>query len=627
MQLAVSTSQNHTMMRRRRNVWYSVKDGNWEDPNVWVSNALDKRSFVCPQYGDEVHIMHTVDYGNSFISGSWVPTVLSAVSTYNYLIGNLFIHQTGKLTATRIANQNNLIVTGNLQCDGTIDFSTAVNAITIWIKGVNNWINNWLPGTQSTIFYYGAGDFAIMPLTYYNLEIGNIGTKSLTADLTVNGTLTIDSAVLGASSSILELGAFNYIGNATAIAGKLSKTSGTGTVTFNGLTTVSGVVAFTGNPIINMYGGLSGDTRNGINFGNNTFNILANQSWNFTTASNNPSSIGTNNFLIASGKTLTLSPFGGTGNAGGWINSGSVNGVDGTSVLNVDGTYGYGNSNSPMSTGMFNYNHSGTSKIYVAAGVTMALAQTSFYDLETGGTVTAIGDTTVSHNCNIDAGSLQLSTYNFSVSGITTLAGALNKSGGGTVSLNTLSVSGGIISFTGNPTVNLSGNWTGDCRNGINFGTNTINITASLTIGIWTAGNTQYAMAHNFLIASGKTLTNSGLTPGGSLTAGGIQNTGTINGVDSTAIFDNRNAYINNNSAAPMPTGKLYCNQAANTFIYGLAGNQDITVPSDATPGYQNLTLQGLGAKKLLGNVSVKGTYTLTAPATLNTNGFSLTNP
>ena len=76
-----------------------------------------------------------------------------------------------------------------------------------------------------------------------------------------------------------------------------------------------------------------------------------------------------------------------------------------------------------------------------------------------------------------------------------------------------------------------------------------------------------------------------------------------------------------------MNTGKLYCNQTLNTFIYGLGGNQDITSPSDATPGYQNLILQGSGVKRLLGNVSVKGTYTLTSPATLNTNGFALTNP
>jgi len=76
-----------------------------------------------------------------------------------------------------------------------------------------------------------------------------------------------------------------------------------------------------------------------------------------------------------------------------------------------------------------------------------------------------------------------------------------------------------------------------------------------------------------------------------------------------------------------MTTGKLYCNQAVNTFNYNLANGQDITVPSDPTPGYNNLTISGSGAKRLLGNVSVKGIYTVTPPATLNSNGFSLTNP
>jgi len=327
--------------------------------------------------------------------------------------------------------------------------------------------------------------------------------------------------------------------------------------------------------------------------------------------------------LIASGKTLTLTPI--TGNLGGWINRGAVNGIDGTSVLNVDGTYGYGNSNTPMTTGVFNYNHSGTSKIYVDAGVTMTLQQSAFYDFISQGTVTLMGNTTVSRNFNIDAGSLQLSTYDFSVSGATSLSGALNKSGAGTVSLNSIQLFGSVssIGFSGNPTVNLSGNLTGDCRGGINFGANPVNITSSLTFSTWTAGNVAIIWANSFLIASGKTFTSTGL----SSTLGGITTTGTINGIDSTAIFDNRSIYTHNNSVAPMSTGKLYCNQAANTFIYGIAGNQDITVPSDPTPGYQNLTLQGSGTKKLLGNVSVKGTYTLTLPATLNTNGFALTNP
>ena len=628
---AVNTSTLRLPMLRKTNTWYSVCDGNWNDANTWISNGLDRSVHICPRLGDNVYISHTVDYSNSLLSGNFNnldnPT---AICAFNYIIGNLFISSTGKLTATHATNQNTLIINGNLQCDGTIDLSANTNLITIVVKGITNWINNWSAGTKSTIYYYGASDYAIMPLTYYNLEIGNIGTKFLSADLTVNGTLTVDGLGTGGTYSALELSAFNLTSNITSINGKFSKT-GQGTVTFTGAVNLNpagsggvGIVAFIGNPTVNFSGGITGDTRNGVNFGSSTMNILASQSWSFSSSGNVPSSIGTGTFLIASGVTLTLVPI--TGNAGGWINKGTVNGEDGTSILNVNGTYGYGNSNTVMATGVFNYNHSGTSQIYVDTGVTLTLPFTTFYDLTTYGAVALSGNTTVSHNLNLQAGSLQLSIYDFTCNGTITSSGTLAKSGSGTVNINSYSspASLGKIDFTGNPTVNISGNIAGDVRQGLNFGAAPVNILQSLSFGVWVGGNVAPSLSASFVIASGKTFTNVGLS---SIT-GGITTTGTITGADATAIFDNRSILTYNNTTAPMATGKLYCNQAANTFTYGLAGNQDITVPADpVSPGYKNLTLNGSGAKKLLGNISVKGTYTLTSPATLNTNGFTLTNP
>lgn len=102
---------------------------------------------------------------------------------------------------------------------------------------------------------------------------------------------------------------------------------------------------------------------------------------------------------------------------------------------------------------------------------------------------------------------------------------------------------------------------------------------------------------------------------------------GTINGDNGSSTLDCRGYLQYQNATPPMTIGKLHCNQAVNTFIYSASGNQDIQIPSDPTPGYQNLTLNGSGVKRLLGNVSVKGLYILTSLATLNSNGFSLTNP
>ena len=637
---AVNTSPFRLPLLRKTNTWYSVCDGNWNDANTWISNGLDRGVHTCPRLGDNVYISHTVDYSNSLLSGNFNnldnPT---AVCAFNYMIGNLFISSTGKLTTTHVTTLNTLIIKGNLQCDGTMDFSANINPISIVIKGVTNWINNWNAGTKTTIYYYGANDYAIMPLTYYNLEIGNIGTKFLSTDLTVNGTLTIDGLLSAGIYSALELGSFNLTSNITNISGKLSKT-GAGTVTFTGAVNLNpagsggvGIVAFTGNPTVNMSDGITGDTRNGINFGNSTLNVLTNQSWSFTSPNNNPSSIGTNAVLIASGVTLTLAPI--TGNLGGWINKGSVNGVDGTSTLNVNGTYGYGNSNTAMATGVFNYNHSGTSQIYVDTGVTLTLPFTSFYDLTAYGDVTLSGNTTVSHNYTGDniVASLQMASYNFTCNGICTYHKLL-KSGTGAVNLATVVASraiiNNIIDFSGgNPTVNIAGNWSGDVRGGVNFGTGTVNVTANSTWAFFIGSFSAVNFTGNILIASGVTLINLGsvgvggsLLPSTSPTTGGLITSGTINGVDGTSVLDNR-SYINyKNSSDLMGTGVLQCNSAANILEYGLAGNQNVIAGT-----YRYLNLTGSGAKKLLGNVSVINTYTLTSPATLNSNGFALTNP
>ncbi|MBS1519617.1 MAG: hypothetical protein JST50_01370 [Bacteroidetes bacterium] len=613
MQLAVSTSQNHTMLRRRKNVWYSVCDGNWEDPNTWLSNALDKKNHTYPQLGDDVHISHTVDYNNT----------LTTSYLYNFTIGNLYIYHNGELTASRAGNQQKLIVNGGLYCDGTIDFSTAASPMALWLNTHINYCNNFLSGTQSNVLYNSNMDHFIMPLTYYNLEITNTGTKTLSADLTVTNQLNIDAG-------ILELGTFDAnLKHINATIGKLSKNSGgtiniTGSVVFGAGS--NGSIVFSGNPTVNFSGtGISGsDTRYGTNFGTNV-NITTSQTWAFTTGGNVISSIGSGTFLIGSGVTLSIGSTGGVGsNAGGWLNMGTVNGVDGTSTLNIDGSYGYGNTNPVMATGVLNLNHSGNSKIVINAGVTMNLPQTSFYDLEVDGSATTIGNTTVSHTLVV-SGTLELSTYDFAVSNTTTYGGTISKSGNGTVNFAALvvSTSSGKINFTGSPTVNLSGNWSGDIRAGVNFGSNPVNIIQSVIFALNGASNVTPLIAASFTIASGKTLTNNGV----GATLGGLSISGTITGVDATSIFDNRSVFTYQNVTAPMATGKLYCNQAANTVIYSLAGNQDITVPSDATPGYQNLTLQGSGAKRLLGNVSVKGVYMLIGPATLYTNGFALTNP
>lgn len=591
-------------MLRSRNVWYTIADGNWSDAGVWMSNGTKRHSL--PQPGDDVVVNHNLTYDN----------------VNNQTINNLFVN--GSLLWASGLNQARLFINGNVQCKGTFDLSgsTGGGGAYVFINGVNNFFANFVTGNSRsniTIYYTSPFNFAIPAVNYYNLQIGGNGaTKTVQSDLSVEGLLSIDAGCT------FELSRYNATVGDINISGTLSKnsSSGTFTVTNSSITNFNaGAVNFTGSPTINWSGNMSGDLRGGVNFGTGAFNILTNSTWTFASAGNVPSPIGSNNFIIASGKTVTLN------GAAAWMNTGSVTGRDGTSNLNVVTHYAYGNNNAVMATGVFNYNYSGTSTIWVANKASVSLALSSFYNLNIfGGTGTLSANTTVSNILTVQ-GTLQLSNFDFTSSGTAIFSGSILKSGSGTVSFNTLtnSNSTGSIDFSsGNPIVNISGDVSGDSRAGLNFGSNAINILQSIIWSTWTGGNVPLPTNISYLIASGKTLTNIGINN----TAGGIQTTGTINGADSTAIFDNRSVCNYQNARPPMQTGKLYCNQAPNTFDYQLPGDQDIGAPSDPTsPGYYNLTLSGSGNKTLRGNVSVKNTFTLTSPATLNSNGFALTNP
>ena len=598
---AVNTSPFNLSMLRSQNIWYTIADGNWSDPGIWISNGTKRH--LLPQPGDDVVVNNELTYDNA----------------NNQTINNLFIN--GSLLWGSGLNQARLFINGNIQCIGTFDLSgsNGGGGAYVFINGTDNFFANFVTGNSTsniTINYTSPFNFAIPAVNYYNLQIGGGNTKSTAADLNASGLLTVDAG------TTFELGSYNATVKDLSIGGTLSKNSSSGyfTVTNSNNSNLFGTVNFTGSPTINWSGNInSTDLRGGVNFGTGTFNILTNSNWSFYSAGNDPASIGACNFIIASGVTLTL-----TG-AAAWLNNGTVNGVDGTSVLNISTSYCFGNSNPVMATGVFNYNFSGTSSIF-SSGIT-SVPGLAYYNFNLySGTATLIGDTTVSNILTIQ-GILQLSTFNFTSSGTTIFSGSILKSGSGTVNFNVLtnSNSTGSIDFSiGNPVVNISGDVSGDSRSGLNFGINPINIIQSITWGTWASGNTPLPTNISYLIASGKTLTNIGINN----TTGGIQTTGTINGADNTAIFDNRSICNYQNPQQPMQTGKLYFNQATNTFDYQLSGNQDIGVPSDPTsPGYYNLTLSGSGSKTLVDNISVKDTYTLTSPATLNSNGFALTNP
>ncbi len=94
---------------------------------------------------------------------------------------------------------------------------------------------------------------------------------------------------------------------------------------------------------------------------------------------------------------------------------------------------------------------------------------------------------------------------------------------------------------------------------------------------------------------------------------------GTVAG--SSLILGTGNILSYLGSSTPMITGSLNSSTNLNTWYYGNS-NQNIKGGT-----YRNLILNGGGVKTLQGNVSVLNTYTLTAPATKNDNGYTFGNP
>src|SRR6266700_363595 len=169
--LGLSKAPFHVMLLRKLNTWYTVCDGNWSDPTIWMSNGLDKKNVLLPRAGVNVVINHNVTYDNQNLCGY----------TFNQSINNLTIN--GKLLWGASLNASQLWVTGNLQCPGTVDLSgsTGGGGAKIIVSGVVNYIANFVTGNSTsniTIYYNSPLSFVIPNVNYYNLQIGGGNIKS-----------------------------------------------------------------------------------------------------------------------------------------------------------------------------------------------------------------------------------------------------------------------------------------------------------------------------------------------------------------------------------------------------------------------------------------------------------------
>jgi hypothetical protein len=577
-----------------REIFYSIKDGNWTDRTVW--ETASGRVGLLPTANDDVYVRHLVNITGSGLS---------------FNCNNLFI--SGTLSwLTTISVGSELFVNGNIKSTGTLILrAPSASSARITLLGTDNTISN-LTTDSTGIFNYGRnGDQNILDLPYSNLTISGTGTKTLTSNLTVLNNLTVTTALFPQVVTFeLLWWDLTVLGTTLASATVAIKKSHFGNVLFVGAVSFANQVLALdfsgGNPNVEF--------RNGFNIpaSNPPLNAIRTGTgiWSFTTNNQTINSFSANfpqtldcTMIIGSGVTLT--------NNGGFFLNSTINGTDGTSLLRM-GSGGILNfatlaSVPSMTTGTWDFTTNANTIGYTGNySATIPSYFTTFRSLTISGTGTkTLGvNTTLNGNLSTTAGVLQLSTFNLNVLGTSTIGNAttytLLKSGAGNIVFTgNVNVGHNQISFdfsAGNPNVEFKGGITGlFVNNGFRTGTGTFTFsTNSQTISIGSTNTYDCAI----LISGAITLTWNTL---------GIINS-TINGNDVNSkllLATNSSIWFNTLvSTNVMVTGIF--DYATNANDIGFTGNYSYTIPSTYTI-LSTLTIRGTGTKTLSTNTVLNG--------------------
>jgi hypothetical protein len=601
-----------------------VKDGNWSDITIWQTASGRVGKF--PSSIDDVYIRHNINSNiNTIINGLYVSGIFTINAGIQLELNSKFIG----------AGNSQLINKGRLyflsQIGAEQSYSNGIYDITTFAN-IIGFIGNY----DATIPSYYK--------TFHNLTTYK-GIKTISTNTIINGNLTIGQY------GILELSWYNLIVNGTSaigenpISGGYISKFGDGNLLFVGnMSTenagVSNNISFTGNVLTEFRGGITGSNNFASNWG--TGSVI------FTTNNQtiNPLSL-VFNCPVNINSNIEIT----TNSTGGISFSSTINGLSSTSKLINRGIIKFINqlaAENSMSIGINDFT-TFANTIHYEGNYTATIPSyfNTFHNLTISGTGTkSLGvNTTLNGNLVVNGGgTFELSTYNIVINGTTSLSPEsttifpLQKSGSGSVTfVGLLSFSNGFgnrkaLNFSGgNPSVELrggisflqqgdvfltgTGTWT--------FSTNNQNITS-------TAGLSAPIFSCTILISGAITLSQVN-NSASSFTATYIN---TINGNNANSKFlmgsvsTGANTLNYQSATQPMATGILDTSTNLNTWIYGL-NNQDIKGSPTISPKqvYRNLTLNGTGVKTLQGYCSVLNTYTLTAPATLANNGFTLTNP
>ena len=212
----------------------------------------------------------------------------------------------------------------------------------------------------------------------------------------------------------------------------------------------------------------------------------------------------------------------------------------------------------------------------------------------------------------INAGTLELSAYNFTVNGITNITSILSDNN-----------ATGQVVFYGQITVANTATWTSiasisvDLRiyaNIINNSTNVILNRLRVYANVVLSGTGTMSVPESFEFESNFTVTNRTTV----LIGYGLNYNNTAG---ATWINEGTLDYSHTVDLLMGTGGILTASFPGNTVIYSAGGDQDIKTPSSS---YYNLSTSGSGTKTILNNLVIGGTLNIGASTILNSNGQDL---
>ncbi len=555
--------------------------------------------------------------GSLTLSGTLTMNAPSANSTTTVAVGARTL-SVGTLTIiggnqTKISqvtiSTGVLTVTGNItNCAGTAGNMkiTFTGAGTMNVGGTFGTGCTFTAST-STVVFNGSGAQTMNAYSYNNVTVNNsasAGTMvTVAASLTIGGNLLISDGELDTSTV-----AFAVTGTTTIDSGGELQISST-----------TGSKAFTGNIIVNSGGSFSFSAAEALSIAGS---LQVDGTWSGTTGAismtgSSKSITGTAAFTMASLVATSVT----NTNTGGLTVSGAISGT-----LFTNGANGILSVDTAPSVTTFTANASGNRVTYTCSCTMKAESTAHYYDLtiDSSGTVTVPASTmTVDHDLAISAGTFSTSTQIFTVTGTTSITGALTYASGANAKTFTGAVtvnSGGSVDFNSlatDPVLNFAGGITASSGAGsINWGTGNTAFTATQAF----AGSANMTFPSTVTISTGANILTNNNT-------GIITFSGTLTGGNGSSEYDTGLNSTTKFSAAPMATGILKPSTSANTIDYTYSGP---TCKAPTTNNYYHLTFSGGGTitctvTTLGGNLSVTAGSTWTTSLTTISGNLSIT--